>query len=153
MPTLTATEYLKVNGIPLATPAWRVDDLSPLMSENALRGDDRIIPGAAGVRAKRRRRTVTVLSFGLHVFGLYDQDGAIQADARQGLINNIAYLKANLGAASAIGNGTVTAEWHQPSGAVKTASVHVLGPHDPHAQSPNWVHFMLDLSIPVGFFT
>jgi len=152
MPTITADEYLIVNGVPLATPAYRIDSLAPLHQGRDLRGEDRLIPGAVGVRARRRRATVTVLTFGLHVYGIFDKDGVAYADARQGLDDNTAYLNANLGAGSATGDGTVPVIWHQPNATELSVNAHVLGPHDPEKMSPTWLHFMLDLSVPSGWF-
>lgn len=50
---------LTINSIPLMCPAWRVLNLQVLDSAADVRGTDVVIPGLAGVKARRRRTAVT----------------------------------------------------------------------------------------------
>lgn len=89
-------EYLEIDGVALDTPAWIVTDLGPLWEPADVRGGDRLIPGAAGVRSYQRRATVTRKALAMSIFGDVDQAGTPQADVRAGLWANVAYLRANV---------------------------------------------------------
>ena len=80
---------------------------------------DRIIPGATGVLAYRRRATVTVRSLQMLISGTHDRTGAAAADRYEGLQTNVEYLVDNvvdpaaagrsvrLGAANEVGRGAI----------------------------------------------
>lgn len=154
--TITRDEYLEIdanpggvaNMIPLATYAWEILDLSPLWSSAKKRGSDRLVPGVAGVRSYRRRRTVTVRSLPMIVYGDLDQNGAAYADAREGLETNIAYLEANLVEDPGTTAGTRNAILHRPL-STKSGAVHVLG-LELAPLGPSSVRAVLELSIPAG---
>lgn len=46
---------LTINSIPLNGPAWDIPVLGPLLFEHAIRGDNQLLPGAAGRRSYPRR--------------------------------------------------------------------------------------------------
>lgn len=148
---ITADEYLIINNVPLATPAWRLTDLTPLWTSAAVRGSDRLLPGAPGVRALRRRPTATVLVLPGVVFGNQDREGTAHPDARTGLHANIAVLQSEIIEPPTSGDGTRAATWVIP-GTDKTADVHVTA-FTPTAFTPDTVRFVLELSIPAGRFT
>lgn len=152
MPTITATEYLEINSVPLATPAWRLTDLTSLYDEADVRGDDILIPHSAGVLAQPRRRTVTKKALPIVVFGDYDLDGVAHTDPREGLAINTAYLMTNVVAPPGTGDGTRDAVWHLWDGSTKAADVHVLGGLGLKRKNPITVEGVLVISIPAGRF-
>lgn len=147
--TITSDEYLEIDGVPLATFAWKVVDLSPLWEGPDVRGGDRLIPGAAGVRAYPRRATVSQRSLPMLVFGAVDQDGAPYPDPREGLETNFEYLRTNVADPTNLGAGTRVAVLHLPSGATRTADVHVEALR-PGPLGPSSMRAVLTLSIPGG---
>lgn len=153
MPVIVEDTWLEINSIPLATPAWLITDLSPLLDSASVRGQDRLLPGAAGVRPLLRRRTVTRLTFPVVIFGDVDQDGATIADPRMGMVTNKEYLETNLGIGLTVDDGTVPAIWHRRNATTKTADVHVLGFHGSRTLGEFTLRTTLDISIPAGRFT
>ena len=150
--TVTRAEYLEIDGVPLATPAWEIVDLSPLWQPADVRGSDRLIPGAAGVKPYRRRRTVSKRSLPMIVYGFEDLDGVAYADVREGLETNLDYLRANVVDPTNVGDGTRTAVLHLPSGSTRTGSVHVEG-FELGTAGPTSIRAVLTLSIPEGVLT
>lgn len=148
---ITAAEYLEVNDVPLATPAWRILDLSALFGSPALRGSDDLIPGVAGVIPNPRRITVTTLALPMAIFGERDREGVAHPSVREGLMLNIDELLAQV-AEPATGDGTVEAVWHRADGGTLTADVHVLG-LPIRSLGPTAALATLQLSIPQGRFT
>lgn len=149
--TVTDCTWLEVNGIDLATHAWRITDLTELLGSR-VRGDDRLIPHVDGVRAFRRRRTARVITLPMLIFGRKDPDGVPIADPLQGAIDHMLYLDANLGIGSATGDGTVPAIWHLPDGGTLEADVHVLGLIGTTDIAYGMFRTTLDISIPSGRF-
>jgi hypothetical protein len=149
---------LTVNSIDLNLPSWCFDLLLGLLHESDVRGGDRLVGHTVGTLPRRRRRTVTRRDIGGIVTGHYTQAGFVNADPYQGLLDNIAALKAGLGIAEdapAGITGTVAAQWNQPDASVKNAVVHVLGlRYDlPPAAAKNAVApAVLSLSFPFGNF-
>jgi hypothetical protein len=148
--TVTRTWYLEINSVPLATPAWEIPDLSALLDSGNLRGSDRLLPGAAGVRPLRRRRTVWVLTFPLDVMGDVDEDGAPITDANEGVNEHMAYLNANLGFADPTGDGTVPAVFRRGDLPAWTADVHFLGFKGSRKLGEFLVRTTFDISVPAG---
>lgn len=152
MPVVIDSEYLEINGVPLATAAWRITDLSPLFDAPVVRGDDLLIPYLDGRKPKRRRVDARRMAFPLVIFGDYDSDGNATGDARVGLAANVDFLVGNLGFAIGAGDGTVPAVWHRRDGSTRTADVHVIGPLEVAALGPTAVRGVLDLNVPAGRF-
>lgn len=142
--------YLEVNSVPLDTHAWRCLSYGDLFSAPAVRGDDRILPGAPGRRAYKRVVDATVKSLSMQVFGYKDQDGGAIADPLEGLLTHAAYLRANLGLAESTGDGTVPATFHRGSLGNLTGDVTVLAITDWQNIGGREATFRLDLSIPAG---
>lgn len=122
---ITADEYVSIGDVPLATPAWVLENLFELWQGPETRGQDRILPGAAGVRPYRRRATVTRRSLQLSIFGDVDWEGNANADWRVGLQENIDHLRANVTDPIVTGDGTRELDLHMPDGDVRSALVHV----------------------------
>lgn len=148
---ITATEYLEIASTPLATPAWRVTDLTPLWTSASLRGTDRVLP-LAGVRALPRRATVTQIVLPMVIWGARNREDALYANVRDGLRQNLNALHAAIVDPPGTATGTRSATWHQAGGATETVDLHVLG-LTPTKFSPGAVRANLHLSIPSGRFT
>lgn len=131
----TTLGSLSVNGHNVSnTAAWCLSNLVALLDDAQLRGGNKLLPHAVGVKAKRKRRTVTVYSFPLAVTGLYTPAGARisrLADRYMQLILNAETLRGYLGIgedAPAGTTGTVAAVWTRPNASTKAADVHVGSP-------------------------
>jgi hypothetical protein len=152
---ITSDEYLEIDGYPLATPAVRVTNLSVLWEPGDVRGEDRLIPGAAGVVAYPRRPTVTRKVLELLVFGDRDDEGVPHADTRQGLYDNVKKLNQMVtGPVSASGDGTRDIVLHLPDGATTMSGRgHVIPPLFFVNVGPDNLRGTLDLSLPDGALT
>jgi hypothetical protein len=149
MTVITRDWYLEINGVPLATPAWEIPDLSILLDSPSLRGSDVLLP-LAGFRGYRRRPSLTVLTFALDVQGDVDEDGAPTADGLTGVVEHMEYLTTALGYAEATGDGTVPAIFHRGSLPALGADVHFLGFKGSQKQGTFLVRTTFDISIPAG---
>lgn len=162
MPLITRDEWLEIDGIPLATPAWEILDLSPLEDAAAQRGQDRLIPGAAGVIPFPRRKTVTVRSLQMVILGTFDQEGvatcatgdgsgeAYREAVRIRRAANKDYLVDNLVTPPGTADGTRAAVLNRVDGSTWSADVHVIGPMQ--LAPIGWLGYraVLTLSIPTG---
>jgi hypothetical protein len=147
--TITETEYAEVDGVPLATTAWALENLYELWQPAETRGQDRILPGAAGVRPYRRRATVTRRTLNLSIWGDVDWDGVAYDDWRVGLMLNIDHLRTGIVDATVTGDGTRLLDLHMPDGDVRSARIHVEGMS---LASLNWyaVRSTIDISLLSG---
>lgn len=153
-PLITNTDYLTINTVPLATPAYFITNLEAIYDLDATRGKDVLIPGVAGVAAQRRRITVLDVTFGLIINGRVNDDGTATADAQVGLWAHLDYLRANLGFANGTGNGTVSATLTRTGAATDlTESIHVEALRGMRYIGKGTVRTTLDISIPSGAFT
>lgn len=149
---ITATEYLKINNYPFATPAARITSLVPLFRGPASRrGGDLIMNGANGRRPYARVLDATELVFPGKVWGDRNRENAVQSNPRVGLTANLDAIHTAVLAIPATVAGTVIAEWHRADGAVWTADVHVED-FTVTPLSPRAVSFNLTISIPGGWF-
>jgi hypothetical protein len=155
----TVEGNLTLNGVPMKTPAWTCPDLTPLWLPPTVRGQDRILPGAPGVRPFRRRKTVTEYALDFRVSGMTDMNGVVTVGTGNGpeefeqLELNLQYLRQNVfdSDVSANPNGTIPGVLVMPSGAVRTAAVHVLG-FSVNTRVSHILQGTLDISIPSGGF-
>lgn len=118
-----------------------------LVGSGDVRGADRVIPGLSGVRAFKRRSTVTEISLPLAVYGARDHAGdpadgtTAQAAANVGwLIDAFVHPDTTDGTVTA----TVTVGGMSLSGAVHVTGIACA------AGGPGWVTGTLNLSIPAG---
>lgn len=155
---------LTIASVSMNRPAWAV--LGDETGQGGLvnlwvvldrRGEDRPLPLAAGVVPYPRRAAATRHDLRIIVAGDVDETGATEADARIGLEGNLGYLYSNVLAPVTSGDGTRAATLTMPSGATRTASIHVLGLTPvayAFAADHSWAHFegTLHISIPGGRF-
>lgn len=145
---LVTGEYAAVDGVPLDTPAWRTRNLFVLWAGPATRGQDRVVPGAAGVLAKPRRAASRRVSLEMAVFGSVDWTGAPAVDERAGLWANVAHLRSNVTDPTGVGDGTRTLVLFTPAGTV-AGPVHVEG-FEVGGLGPGAVTAVMDLVIVQG---
>lgn len=151
---ITSPEYLEIDGVPLSTPGWYTTNMDDIWASAEVRGEDLLIPGAAGVRPYPRRATVTKATVELAVVGDTGPDGAAQ-DPRAGLAANCDALRALTTTTGVAPDGTRPAILHLAPGApvtTRTANVHVLRIRFAR-NGPNFATGQLELSIPAGVFT
>jgi hypothetical protein len=102
--------------------------LIPLWTDFDVRGQDRILPSATGVIAYPRRMTVTRHDLRLLVVGdIIGSTSVPETDTDEGLEVNLEYLRANVFAPVVSATGTRAATIGMPSGATRSANIHVLG--------------------------
>jgi hypothetical protein len=125
---------MTIDGLSMNRPAFAIigDERGEggyvkLWADFDVRGEDRILPSVTGVIAYPRRMTVTRVDFRLIVVGDVDQAGVPVADSNVGLQNNIEYIRANILAPVVSSTGTRAAVLTMPSGATRSADIHVLG--------------------------
>ena len=155
----TVEGNLTLNGVPMKTPAWTCPDLTILWLPPTVRGQDRLVPGSAGVLPFPRRKTVTEYALDFRVSGMVDMYGVPATGSGNGpeefamLESNLTYLRQNVFDTDASPNpdGTVLGVLTMPSGAVRTAYVHVLG-FTVNVRVSHILQGTLDISIPAGGF-
>lgn len=125
---------LVIGGVSMNCPAWMVGadetgdgGLLSLITTTSQRGSDRILPGAAGVIAYPRRKTVTEHEFRIVVIGEVDRFGALAVDHNAQLVANLQYIVANVVDPVGTGDGTRAATYTPPGSAPLTADIHVVG--------------------------
>lgn len=150
MTVITRTHYLELNAVPLATPAWEIPDLSPLLDSPALRGGDRVKPGADGATATRRVRSAYIVTLPLDIFGDLDADGNPYTTPLEGFQEHRDYLETGCGFALTTGDGTVPAVFHRGGLAAVGADVHFLGFKGTTTLSEFVIRTTFDISIPAG---
>lgn len=155
---------LTIGGISMNRPAWAIqgDETGQggfirLWSWFDVRGEDRIVPGAAGVVPFPRRITVTRHDLRILITGDVDETGAVNADPLVGLEENISYIVTNVVNPVVSSTGTRAATLTMPSGSTRTANIHVMGLDIQAAyideQRRTIAEGRLMISIPTGRFT
>lgn len=151
--TVTRTWYIEVNSIPYATHAWEIPDLSSVLDDAPLIGSDRKIPQGPTVPYPKFPDT-QIMTFPLDVFDV-DEDGNPYEDKFEGLNINMAYLKANSGYASQVGDGTVPLVFHRGEIDSQTVDVHHLGFKGTATMGTDkgdrHLRTTFDIAIPAGF--
>jgi len=146
---VTRSTYLEINSIPLATPAWDCLNIHVLWQSPAIRGSDRLLPGAVGVRPRRRRVDVTKYTLELVIRGEQNWEGTYYASAATGLETNVYYLRSNVTDVYTSGDGTRSATLHNPAGGTKTGYLHVES-FQLEPVSFKTARATIDISIPAG---
>lgn len=147
--TATRTTYLSIGGVPLSTHAWDHKNLHVMWEGADVRGEDRIIPFAHGVRPHRRYRTATTKSLELVIRGDLTSGGAPNADGHSGLWANVNFLRTNVVDPVATESGTRTAVLYLPDSTTRSGDVHVLG-MELNPISYKVALATIDISIPNG---
>lgn len=159
--TSTAGGLLTINSVSLNTPAWIITNLVDLQLGAELRGQDRIIPHAAGVVPYPRRFTVTERHLPMLISGDVDRFGTQQSNVHQGLQANLTYLRTNVLDPPNTTTSLRAAVLTLPTGATRAANVHVLGldigdqyfgQHVMRGGQGYVLRAVLRLSIPAGVF-
>jgi hypothetical protein len=154
MPSLTynsAAGNLTIDGVAMMCPAWIVLNLHELWQPANQRGDDRLIPGANGVLALKRRPTVTQRSLNMLISGSVDRTGSANANKLIGLQTNLDYLRANVVDPTGVTDGTRSAVLTMPDGSTRTEPVHVTGlDFGDVREDGDWLRAVLTISIPTG---
>lgn len=147
----TAAGDLTIGGIAMNGVAWKVTNLIDLWMPADQRGADRLLPGSSGVLAQKRRDTVTQRSLQMLISGDVTYANSTSGDAFERLQINLDYLRINVVAPTAIGDGTRTAVLTMPDGTTRSESVHVVGMQlGEYRQDAGWAKAVLELSIPSG---
>jgi hypothetical protein len=157
MPKLTpntSAVNLTIDGVAMNCPAWQVLNLHVLTQPAEQRGNDRLIPGSAGVLAYPRRNTVTRHSLQMLISGTHDRNGSANANSFQQLFTNIDYLNFNVVFPPGTADGTRTAVFSRSGQAVDlTEPIHVLGLELGQVrEDAQWIKAVLTISIPSGRF-
>ena len=145
------TGSLSIDGVSLNCPAWDLPDLTDLWLPGAVRGDDRLLPGVVGVKAYKRRVTITQHSLPFLIVGDVDRLGNTYSDPWVGLQTNLAYLRTNVADPTNLTDGTRTGTLTMPDGTTRTADLHVLGIVKGQVLAGR-MRATLELSIPGGVF-
>lgn len=142
------TEYLEINSYPLASPAVRLLDLSPLWTFGYRRFPVPV-PYVSGSAPHPVRYEEVIVSLPGKIFGHVDSDGAAIADYRAGLTARMDELFTAVLAEVTTGDGTRAAVWHRADGTTRIADVQVAGFE---AQTPVAMEldFTLELAVPAG---
>jgi hypothetical protein len=149
----TFADRLEIGLVPLNTAAWVHTNLAEMLSYATLRGENRILPGAIGVRPLRRRATETTRTVNLTVFGDHQPDGTMHADPIAGLFLNLADLLDNLIDPAVNSTSTRTATLRF-GGSVSTSTCQVVGFEVIGHLNPSTVEASMDvLFIDGGFWT
>ena len=122
---VTRAEYVTIDGVPLATPAWEINDLSELWDVADVLGETQPVPYRRGVVPFRRAYGGKSVSFPLTVFGAEDPDGVAYLNARAGLAANRDLLVRDVLRPLQVesGDGTRTLVYHHPDGSTRSGPV------------------------------
>jgi len=149
--TILETEYVEINGVPLATPAWTINDLSPLWDAATLRGDDRVVPFSDGAYPLRRFRDEMRVQIPITIYGQKKWDDTDYANVRIGLMTNVDHIRTNLLTPATTSDGTWNLILHLPDGTTRSAACFVIPPIQIEGLGPSAVRGVLDIVIPQGF--
>jgi hypothetical protein len=150
---ITRDEYLEISSVPLSTPAWWITDLEQLYDGPPDRGEDLIIPGAAGVSTQPRRAHAARKVLTLIVDGVKDREGNLYANPITGVRTNLDYLKTNVTAPVDTGDGTRPAVLHLKDGSTRSEDIIVRSSLEPAARGKHTLLCRLEIIIPTGSFT
>jgi hypothetical protein len=148
---ITATEYVEINSVPLATPAWRCANLTSLFMPPRVRGSDRRIPYAKGEDPLRRIYDKAEHSLPLLIWGNRKRDGTNHTNVRDGLVANIDILESELVDPDAVvaEPGTKLLRLHLP-GSIRSAQCHVIELIPGDTIAPSLIRASLEIVVPTG---
>jgi hypothetical protein len=149
---------LKINGVSLHTPAWRIQDVTKMWVDSPLRGQYIVTPGKDGEDVVPMRQTSAQFSLDFIIVGDVDQTGAayaasgIYSATDIGLASNLNYLRTNVFTGRSLtGNRTRAATLQVPGeGSTRAADVHCW--LVPGRTYQTFMQATLELRIPTGAF-
>jgi hypothetical protein len=145
--------HLEIDGVPLSTPAWEHLDIQALYSAPGRRGENRAMPGAAGVRALPWRPDETMRTLTLAIFGDLSWDGTKNDDAVAGLWANVAHLEAFVLNNPGNPGSTRTATIKRPGAVDLVATIQVRGFEvATESYSPAAISASMDIALMSGGF-
>lgn len=152
MVTANLAERLEIAGIPLSTPAWEIEDLSPLWDVAGYRGGDLSVPYQRGVVPFRRALGAKVVDLPFVVLGDYDPDGQPAADPRAQLWANRRELVRTVlrPRQVATNTGDSTVRYYAPDGTTIAGPGKIVGGLRPTAVGPSAFRGSLALSLSEG---
>jgi hypothetical protein len=138
MPLITQSEYVEIDGTPLATPAWEVTNLAELWDIASILGDTPTVPYRRGVVPFRRALGGKNVDLPITVFGTEDPDGNPYASARAGLEANRDLLIRDVIRPPRVdtADGTRLLRYHLPSGAIRSGPMLIAGGLRPKPKGP-----------------
>jgi hypothetical protein len=145
----TATEYIDIDGVPMATPAWIATDLSELNDGPENRGENLIIPRRPGTIFRSKIRDAKIVNIPIVIFGDRDAEGNTHADPRRGLIDNINALKKALTTPNTPNDNARLLTYHRASGDVE-ALVQTSPKLDISPIGPTAASAVITIEIPAG---
>lgn len=138
--------------VSLHMPSWCVVSLVDLYMPPAVRGRNVLIPGASGTRAYPLRITETDYSLPMLIGGLQPDGSEPTAGQEiQQMLDNLAYLRAEILDPPAAPTATRAATLTMPDLTVLNAAVQVLG-LTMGFHIGDFMRVMLELRIPAGGF-
>lgn len=144
---------LSIDGFPMNTAAWRVENLYELWLPAAQRGQDIIRPGIDGAWPVRRLRAVTRRSLQMFISGEVDALGVPFANPYQGMHANLTTFRQGLVDPTGLGDGTREATLTDPFGVLWVADVHLTGMEvSEMRRNARYCYAVVELSIPAGEF-
>jgi hypothetical protein len=151
--TVNFTHHLEIDGVPLSTPAWEHLDIQALYSGAKVRGDNRVMPGAAGRRALPWRPDETMRTLTLAIFGDVSWDGSVNSDSVAGLWANIAHLQTFVVDNPLNAGSTRTAVIKRIGATDLTATIQVRGFEIEESYGPSAVSASMEIALLSGRFT
>jgi hypothetical protein len=148
---ITSTEYVTIDNVPLATPAWIATDLSELNSGSSNRGQSLVIPRRPGALFRNRINEEKVVNIPMIIFGDKSPEGATYANKREGLLTNIGLLKKALFNPYQPNDLSRTLTYYKPDGNVE-AVVQTSAELNIEPIGPNTARCVIQIEIPSGTF-
>ncbi len=146
--------HLEIDGVPLSTAAWEHQNIQALYSGAAVRGENRVMPGARGRRALPWRPDETMRTLTLAIFGDLSWDGTKNDDAVAGLWANVAHIQTFIVDNPLNSGSTRTAIIKRPDSPDLTATIQVRGFEiDDESYSPAAIAASMDIALLSGAFT
>lgn len=152
MATPVLAERLEIDGVPLSTPAWEIEDLSPLWDIPDVRGGDLEVPYRRGVVPFRRISGAKRVDLPFVILGGFDPDGAPATDGREQLWLNRRELIRTVIRPLQVGTvtGDRTIRYYAPDGTTISGPGKVIGGLRPQQLGPAGMRGSLSLSLSEG---
>lgn len=152
MATPNLAERLEIDGVPLSTPAWEIEDLAPLWDTPEVLGGDQEVPYRRGVVPFRRAYGAKRVDLPMVIVGDYDPDGQPAADPRAQLWANRRELIRTVFRPIQINttDGDRLVRYHAPDGVTLAGPGQIVGGLRPTQFGPAAFKASLSLSLSEG---